>query len=135
MADLIVIYCSRATQGLFVLCIVLINIKVKSIWCPSFKRLHPVTICTSSLQLSSWPKVSSFVRCIKKQLITLQNFNIQTCYSQFLWFFSLKCWFIGQIISRIHLILPNAYKLIEISGMYPQGRPVRPRSHLNFQIP
>ena len=21
------------------------------------------------------------------------------------------------------------------SGMYPQGRPVRPRSHLNFQIP
>ena len=22
-----------------------------------------------------------------------------------------------------------------LSGMYPQGRPVRPRSHLNFQIP
>ena len=21
------------------------------------------------------------------------------------------------------------------AGMYPQGRPVRPRSHLNFQIP
>ena len=90
MAYIIVIYCSRATQGLFVLCIVLINIKVKSIWCPSFKRLHPVTICTSILQLSSWPKESSFVRCIKKQLITLQNFNIQTCYSQFLWFFILK---------------------------------------------
>ena len=57
-------------------------------------------------------KVSFFVQCIKKQLITLQNFNIQTCFSQFLWFFSLKFWFKGQIISRIHLILPNAYKLM-----------------------
>jgi hypothetical protein len=41
-----------------------------------------------------------------KQLITLQNFSIQTCFSQILWFFSFK----GQIISRIHQILPNAYK-------------------------
>ena len=57
-------------------------------------------------------KVSFFVQCIKKQLITLQNFNSQTCFSQFLWFFSLKFWFKGQIISRIHLILPNAYKLL-----------------------
>ena len=46
------------------------------------------------------------------QLITLQNFNIQTCFSQFLWFFSLKFLFKGQIISRIHLILPNGYKLM-----------------------
>ena len=53
-------------------------------------------------------KVSFFVQCIKKQLITLQNFNIETCLSQFLWFFSLKCWYRGQIISRIHLSLPNA---------------------------
>ena len=57
-------------------------------------------------------KVSLFVQCIKKQLITLQNFHIQYCFSQFLWFCSLKCWFKGQIISRIHLILPNAYKLM-----------------------
>ena len=46
------------------------------------------------------------------QFITFQNFHIQTCFSQFLWFFSLKCWFKGQMISRIHLILPNAYKLM-----------------------
>ena len=37
-------------------------------------------------------KVSLFVQCIKKQLITLQNFNIQTCFSQVLWLFSLKFW-------------------------------------------
>ena len=46
------------------------------------------------------------------QLITLQTFTIQTCFSQFLWFFSLKCWLKGQIISRINLSLPNAYKLM-----------------------
>ena len=38
--------------------------------------------------------------------------NIQTCFSQFLWFFSLKFWCKGQIISIINLILPNAYKLM-----------------------
>ena len=48
-------------------------------------------------------KVSFFVQCIKKQLITLQNFNIQPCFRQFLWFFSLKCWFKDQILPRIHL--------------------------------
>ena len=47
-------------------------------------------------------KVSFFVQCIKKQLIIFQNFNIQTCFSQFK----------GQMISRIHLILHNAYKLV-----------------------
>jgi hypothetical protein len=46
------------------------------------------------------------------QLLPLKNFNIKTCFIQFLWFFRLKCWFIGQIISRIHLSLPNAYKLM-----------------------
>ena len=60
----------------------------------------------------SGPKVSFFIQCTKTQLITFQNFDIQTCFSQFLWFFSLKCWFKGQIISRIHLSLPNAYKLM-----------------------
>ena len=39
------------------------------------------------------------------QLIPLKNFNIKTC-------FRLKCWLKGQIISRIHLSLPNAYKLM-----------------------
>ena len=33
-------------------------------------------------------KVSFFVQCIKKQIISLQNFSVQTCFSQFLWFFS-----------------------------------------------
>ena len=46
------------------------------------------------------------------QLITSKNFNIKTCFIQFLWFFRLKCWFKGQIISRIHLSLPNAHKLM-----------------------
>ena len=57
-------------------------------------------------------KVSFFVQCSKMQLITLKKFNIKTCFIQFLWFFRLKCWFKGQIISRIHLSLPNAYKLM-----------------------
>ena len=57
-------------------------------------------------------KVSFFDQCIKKQSITLQNFHIQTCFSQFLWFFSLKWWFKGQMMSKIHLSLPNAYKLM-----------------------
>ena len=57
-------------------------------------------------------KVSFFLQCSKMQFITFQKFHIQTCFSQFLWFFSLKCWFKGQIISRIDLSLPNAYKLM-----------------------
>ena len=46
------------------------------------------------------------------QLIPLKNFNIQTCFIQFLWFFRLRCWFKAQIISWIHLSQPNAYKLM-----------------------
>ena len=57
-------------------------------------------------------KVSFFIQYTKMQLITVKNFNIQTCCSQFLGFFSLKCRYKGQIISRIHLILPNAYELM-----------------------
>ena len=57
-----------------------------------------------------WPKVSFFDQCIEKQLITLQSFNIPTCSSPFFWFFSLKFWFKGQLISKKHLILRNAYK-------------------------
>ena len=36
-------------------------------------------------------KVSFFVLCKKMQLITSQNFNIQICFSQFLWYFTSKC--------------------------------------------
>ena len=57
-------------------------------------------------------KVSFFGQCTKMQLITSQNFNIQTCFNLFLWCFRLKGWFKGQIISRIHLSLPNAYNLM-----------------------
>ena len=57
-------------------------------------------------------KVSFFGQCSKMQLIPIKKFIIKTCFIQFLWFFILKCWFKGQIISRIHLSLPNAYKLM-----------------------
>ena len=70
-------------------------------------------------------KVGFFVQCTKMQLITFQNFNIQTCFTQFLWFFSLKCWFKGQIISRIHWSLPNAYKLICFDGNMNRNRDVK----------
>ena len=57
-------------------------------------------------------KVGDTSQCSKMQIIKLQNLNIKTCFIQFLWFFRLKCWFKGQIISKIHLSLPNAYKLM-----------------------
>ena len=41
-------------------------------------------------------KVSFFVQCRKMQLITLQKFHIQTCFSQFLWVFSLISMEIGM---------------------------------------
>jgi hypothetical protein len=47
------------------------------------------------------------------QLTPLKNFNMKTCFIQFIWFFRLKCWLEGRIISRIYLSLPNnAYKLM-----------------------
>ena len=57
-------------------------------------------------------KVSYFGMCSKMQIIPIKNLNIKKVVPQFLWFFRLKCWFKGQIISRIHLRLPNAYKLM-----------------------
>ena len=66
----------------------------------------------SNVKVTEFAKVSFFLQCSKMQLITFQNFHIQTCFSQFLWFFSLKCWFKGQMMSKIHLSLPNAYKLM-----------------------
>ena len=47
-------------------------------------------------------KVSFFGQCSKMQIIPLKKFIIKTCFIQ------LK----GQIISKIHLSLPNAYKLM-----------------------
>jgi len=61
------------------------------------------------LFVESSTKVSFFHQCSKMQIIPIKTFNIQTCFFQFLWFFRLKCWFQGQIIPKIHLILPNAY--------------------------
>ena len=73
--------------------------KVRSIW--TFAKLHKFR--------QSKSKVSFCVQCTMMQLIqeliTLQNFSVQSCFSQFLWFVSLKCWFKGQIISKIHLSL------------------------------
>ena len=55
----------------------------------------------------SWAiKVSFFGLCSKMQIIPIKKLNIKTCFIQFLWFFRVKCWFKGQIISRIHLSLP-----------------------------
>ena len=59
--------------------------------------------------------VSFFVQCKKMQSIILQIFNIQTWFSQFLWFFSLKCWWKGHIRTRIHLSFANGCVLIEKS--------------------
>ena len=61
---------------------------------------------------STASKVSFFVQRTNMQLITIQNFNIQTYDSHCFWFFSLKCRFKSQIIFRILLSLPNANKLI-----------------------
>ena len=52
-------------------------------------------------------KVSFFHQCSKMLIIPIKKLNIQTCFFQFFWFFRLKCWFQGQIIPRIHLILPK----------------------------
>ena len=70
-------------------------------------------------------KVSFFVQCTKIQLITSQNFDIHTFFSKFLWFFILKCWSKGQIMSRIHLGLPNAYKLMSFDRNINGNRDVK----------
>ena len=57
-------------------------------------------------------KVSFFGMCSKMQIIPIKNLNIKKVVPQFLWFFRLKCRFKGQIISRIQLSLPNAYKMM-----------------------
>ena len=86
-------------------------------WFESFESIQKVLrilgrLIVSKDEINQSTKVSFFLQCSKMQLIPLKKFNIQTCFFQFLWFFRLKCWFKGQIISRIHLSLPNAYKLM-----------------------
>ena len=71
-------------------------------------------------------KVRCLYQCSKMQFITFQNFHIQTWFSQFLWFFSLKCWFKGQMMSKIHLSLPESKeKRGENSDFWFLGRTVR----------
>ena len=98
--------------------------KVRSIW--TFAKLHKFR--------QSKSKVSFCVQCTMMQLIqeliTLQNFSVQSCFSQFLWFVSLKCvslkcWFKGQIISKIHLSLPNACKLMCFNRNINRNRAVK----------
>ena len=84
---------------------------VCSLWL-GFLPCYIITTNATPWMSSLSTKVSFFGQCSKMQLIPLQNFIIKTCFIQFLWFFRLKCWFKGQIISRIHLSLPNAYKLM-----------------------
>ena len=89
-------------------------IKCKAIWYSDWNPARmTVQLCNLGYSRLTEPvKVRCLDQCSKMQFITFQNFHIQTWFSQFLWFFSLKCWFKGQMISRIHLILPNAYKLM-----------------------
>ena len=76
--------------------------------------LHPFSIFVRILtkEENLHTKVSFFLQCSKMQIISIKEFNIKTCFFQFLWVFRMKCWFKGQIISRIHLSLPNAYTLM-----------------------
>ena len=46
-------------------------------------------------------KVSFLGLCSKMQIMPIKNLNIKKVVPQFLWFFRLKCWFKGQITSRI----------------------------------
>ena len=46
-------------------------------------------------------KVVFFGLCSKMQIIPIKKLNIKKVVPQFLWFFRLKCWLKGQIISRI----------------------------------
>ena len=89
-------------------------------YCPALK-----SALTVGTRIKFVSKVSFFVQCIKNQIITLQNLNIQTCFSQFLWVFSLKCWFKGQMMSKIHLSLPNAYKLMCFDRNINENRDVK----------
>ena len=77
---------------------------------PNFPPNCNTVICFIRKRPST--KVSFFGMCSKMQIIPIKNLNIKKVVPQFLWFFRLKCWFKGQIISRIHLSLPNAYKLM-----------------------
>ena len=101
------------TCGIFTKCMNLMTFKKYIYFFKNFKIPSCLNELPGSPGSHNWgqnyhklchTKVSFFVQCIKKQLITLQNFNIQTCFSQFLWFFSIQCWFKGHVISRIDIL-------------------------------
>ena len=74
-------------------------------------RHTEVKVCANG-EIVVLSKVVFFCQCSKMQSISFKKFIIKTCFIQFLWVFRLKCWLKGQIISRIHLSLPNEYKLM-----------------------
>ena len=41
----------------------------------------------------------------------------------------------GSLLNLMSLRRSSCFIRCSITGMYPQGRPVRPRSHLTFEIP
>ena len=74
---------------------------------PLIKYPYRLAYPTNIWDYGEYNKVSFFLQCSKMQIIPLKKIIIQTCFFQFFWFFKLKCWFKGQIISRIHLSLPS----------------------------
>ena len=62
-----------------------VNSSQKKLWCLQISQKSNQILGTF---LPYEAKVSFFIQCTKMQLITLQNFTIQTCFSQFLRFLS-----------------------------------------------
>ena len=78
------------------------NLWLWSGWSRLKKGHFPVPpILNIYFKKSKVTKVSFLGLCSKMQIIPIKNLNIKKVVPQFLWFFRLKCWFKGQIISRI----------------------------------
>ena len=83
--------------------------------CNKWKMIYwqnKIRECFETLKVVIFCKVSFLGLCSQMQIIPIKILNIKKVVPQFLWFFRLKCWFKGQVISRIHLSLHNAYKLM-----------------------
>ena len=52
-----------------------------------------------------------FLQCSKMQLITFQNFHIQTCFSHFLWFFSLM---VTALMEKSHFSVSDFNMLVNL---------------------